>query len=117
MVAYRAVGQPVLVPGSMGMRSYVLVGADVALAETFGSTWHGAGRRLSRSVAKRQVRGSDLRKELGLQGIEVRCESNAGLAEEAPLAYKDVDAVVDAAEQVGLSRRVARMRPLGVLKG
>lgn len=115
--AYRATGQPVLVPGSMGTHSYVLVGTDQALAETFGSTCHGAGRRLSRSAAKRQVQGSELRKELGRQGIEVRSKSNAGLAEEAPLAYKDVDAVVDAAERAGLSRRVARMRPLGVLKG
>ncbi len=115
--AYRKAGQPVLVPGNMGTHSYVLVGTELALTETFGSTCHGAGRRLSRSAAKRQVRGSELREELGRRGIEVRSRSNAGLAEEAPLAYKDVDAVVGAAERAGLSRRVVRMRPLGVLKG
>ncbi len=114
---YRAVGQPVLIPGNMGTHSYVLTGTETALAETFGSTCHGAGRRLSRSAAKRQIRGSDLRRELEARGIAVRCESNAGLAEEAPAAYKDVDAVVEAAERAGLSRRVVRMRPLGVLKG
>jgi tRNA-splicing ligase RtcB len=101
----------------MGTRSYVLVGTEKALAETFGSTCHGAGRRLSRSAAKKRVQGGELRKELEAAGIVVRCDSNAGLAEEAPLAYKDVDAVVDAAERAGLSRRVVRMRPLGVLKG
>jgi len=114
---YREVGQPVLIPGNMGTHSYVLVGMEKALEETFGSTCHGAGRRLSRSAAKRQVRGADLRQELLARGIEVRCDSNSGLAEEAPAAYKDVDAVVDAAERAGLSRRVVRMRPLGVLKG
>ncbi len=114
---YRAVGQPVLIPGNMGTSSYVLVGTEGALAETFGSTCHGAGRRLSRSAAKRQVRGSELKKELARQGIEVRCDSDGGLAEEAPLAYKDVDAVVAAAERAGLSRRVVRTRPLGVVKG
>lgn len=114
---YRTTGHPVLVPGNMGTHSYVLVGTEQALAETFGSTCHGAGRRLSRSAAKRQVRGSELRRELRSRGIEIRSDSDSGLAEEAPLAYKDVDAVVAAAERAGLSRRVARMRPLGVLKG
>jgi len=114
---YRAVGQPVLIPGNMGTHSYVLVGTTRALEETFGSTCHGAGRRLSRSAAKRQVRGSELRQELLSRGIEVRCRSDAGLAEEAPAAYKDVDSVVTTAERAGLSRRVVRMRPLGVLKG
>jgi len=115
--AYRTTGQPVLIPGNMGTHSYVLVGTEQAMAETFGSTCHGAGRRLSRSAAKRLTRGSELRRELGLRGIEIRSESDAGLAEEAPAAYKDVDQVVGAAEKAGLSRRVARMRPLGVLKG
>ena len=115
--AYRAAGQPVLVPGNMGTHSYVLVGTEQALAETWGSTCHGAGRRMSRSAAKRQVRGSELRRQLEAQGIQVRSHSDAGLAEEAPLAYKDVDQVVNAAERAGLSRRVVRMRPLGVLKG
>ncbi len=114
---YREVGQPVLIPGNMGTRSYVLVGTERALAETFGSTCHGAGRRLSRSAAKKRVRGSELRRQLEAKGIVVRCDSNAGLAEEAPLAYKDVDSVVEAAERADLSRRVVRMRPVGVLKG
>jgi tRNA-splicing ligase RtcB len=114
---YRAVGQPVLIPGNMGTHSYVLVGTERALAETFGSTCHGAGRRLSRSAAKKRVRGSELRRQLEARGIVVRCDSNAGLAEEAPLAYKDVDSVVEAAERADLSRRVVRMRPVGVLKG
>jgi tRNA-splicing ligase RtcB len=115
--AYRAVGQPVLLPGNMGTHSYVLVGTETALAETWGSTCHGAGRRLSRSAAKRQIRGSELRRQLQGEGIEIRSESDAGLAEEAPAAYKDVDRVVDAAERAGLSMRVVRLRPLGVLKG
>ena len=114
---YRATGHPVLVPGNMGTSSYVLVGTELALRETFGSTCHGAGRRLSRSAAKKQVRGAELRKQLAGQGIVVRSASDAGLAEEAPFAYKDVDVVVDTAERAGLSRRVARMRPVGVLKG
>lgn len=114
---HRSVGQPVLIPGNMGTWSYVLVGTERAMAETFGSTCHGAGRRLSRGEAKRRVRGQDLRVELARLGVEVRCRSNAGLAEEAPLAYKDVDVVVETAEQAGLSRRVVRTRPLGVLKG
>ncbi len=115
--AYRGTGQPVLLPGSMGTHSYVLVGTEKALGETFGSTCHGAGRRLSRSAAKKLVRGSELRRELVAQGIEVRSESDAGLAEEGPAAYKDVAVVVEAAERAGLSRRVCRMRPIGVVKG
>ncbi len=114
---YRAVGQPVLVPGSMGTASYVLVGTADALAHTFGSCCHGAGRVMSRSDAKRQVRGEQLRNELEHDGIAVRAGSLSGLAEEAPQAYKDVDRVVAIVEAAGLARIVARLEPLAVIKG
>jgi tRNA-splicing ligase RtcB len=114
---YRAVGQPVFIPGSMGTASYVLAGEPGAMERSFGTTCHGAGRRMSRAGAKKQVRGADLRRELEARGIVVRCPSNAGLAEEAPLAYKDVDRVVEIVERAGLARRVARLVPLGVVKG
>ncbi|OQA47169.1 MAG: RNA-splicing ligase RtcB [Chloroflexi bacterium ADurb.Bin325] len=114
---YRAVGQPVLVPGSMGTASYVLVGAAGAMAQTFGSCCHGAGRVLSRAEAKRQVRGEQLRGELAHEGIVVRAGSLSGLAEEAPQAYKDVDQVVAVVEAAGLARIVARLEPLAVVKG
>jgi tRNA-splicing ligase RtcB len=109
------VGQPVLVPGSMGTASYVLVG--VSPGGAFSSTCHGAGRALSRHAALRMVSGSALRSELEHQGIAVRAASTRGLAEEAPVAYKDVDEVVATCERAGLARRVARLRPLGVVKG
>jgi tRNA-splicing ligase RtcB len=115
--AYRAVGQPVLVPGDMGSHSYVLVGTDAAMAETFGSSCHGAGRQLSRTAAKRAVRGEELRRRLEAAGIAVRARSLGDLAEEAPEAYKDVSRVVEVTEQAGISLRVARLRPLGVMKG
>jgi tRNA-splicing ligase RtcB len=114
---YRAIGQPVLIPGDMGTASYVLVGTNRAMEETFGSAAHGAGRLLSRAEAKRQVRGEKLREQLKAQGIEVRAGSMAGLAEEAPEAYKDVDAVVDTIHAAGIARKVARLRPLAVMKG
>lgn len=114
---YRDTGQPVLVPGSMGTESYVLVGTASALAETFGSTCHGAGRMMSRNAAKRQIRGEQVRAELAEQGIVVRSGSMAGLAEEAPLAYKDVNIVVDSVVGAGIARKVARVRPLAVIKG
>jgi tRNA-splicing ligase RtcB len=114
---YRSVGQPVLVPGSMGTASYVLVGAANAMEYTFGSCCHGAGRVMSRSDAKRQVRGETLRSELEHDGIVVRAGSLAGLAEEAPQAYKDVDRVVAVVEAAGLARIVARLEPLAVIKG
>src|SRR5690606_23051831 len=97
--------------------SYVMVGTQRALEETFGSICHGAGRRLSRSAAKRQIRGADLRRSLAQRGIAVRGAGDAALAEEAPDAYKDVTQVVDVVERAGLARRVARLEPLGVLKG
>jgi tRNA-splicing ligase RtcB len=111
----QAVGQPVLVPGSMGTASYVLVGEDPGGA--FHSACHGAGRTMSRHAAARQVRGAQLRRELESMGIAVRASSERGLAEEAPVAYKDVDEVVATCERAGLARRVARLRPVGVVKG
>jgi tRNA-splicing ligase RtcB len=115
--AYRDVGQPVLIPGSMGTSSFVLVGTSRAMAESFGSCCHGAGRRMSRTAARRQVSGRTLKEELEAMGIVVRSGSMAGLAEEAPLAYKDVDIVVDVVEAAGLASRVARVRPIAVIKG
>jgi tRNA-splicing ligase RtcB len=115
--AYRGIGQPVLIPGSMGTASFVLVGTDEASALSLSSCCHGAGRAMSRSAAKRAVTGSELRRELEQQGIVVRCPSAAELAEEAPLAYKDVDRVVEVVHAAGIARKVARLRPLGVVKG
>ncbi len=114
---YRAVGQPVFVPGDMGRYSYVAVGAPGAMARTFGSTCHGAGRNLSRHAALRELRGVRVDDELAREGIVVRAERHDLLAEEASLAYKDVAEVVDVAEGAGLVRRVARLRPLVVVKG
>jgi tRNA-splicing ligase RtcB len=114
---YQGVGQPVLVPGSMGTASHILVGTDKALELTFGSTCHGAGRVMSRSQAKKKVWGEDLLRELRERGIAVQAGSMAGLAEEAPQAYKDVDRVVEVVEGAGIARRVARLLPLGVIKG
>jgi tRNA-splicing ligase RtcB (3'-phosphate/5'-hydroxy nucleic acid ligase) len=114
---FGAVGQPVFIPGSMGTWSYVLAGEPGAMERSFGTTCHGAGRRLSRTGARKQITGRQLRRELESAGIVVRCPSDKGLAEEAPFAYKDVDAVVDVVARAGLARRVARLRPLGVVKG
>ena len=114
---YRSVGQPVLVPGDMGRHSYVLVGTEHAMTETFGSLCHGAGRRLSRSAAKRMVQGRELVAQLRQQGIIVRAGSISGVAEEAPQAYKDAATVVGVAAGAGLARVVARTRPLIVVKG
>jgi len=115
--AYREVGQPVLIPGDMGRYSYVLAGTDRAFRETFGSTCHGAGRLMSRSEAKKRVRGRSLLKELEAQGVHVMAAGMATVAEEMPEAYKDVADVVRVVEGAGLSRRVAQLRPLGVIKG
>ena len=114
---YREVGQPVLVPGSMGTASWVLVGTQGSMSQTFGSTCHGAGRAMSRARAKREVRGSELKDQLEQRGIAVRAGSMAGLAEEAPVAYKDVDSVVDVVDGAGIARKVARLRPIAVVKG
>lgn len=113
---YSKIGQPVLIPGTMGTASYILVGTDKA-ADTFFSVCHGAGRAMSRHAALKQVQGVQVRRQLEEKGIVVRCLSNKGLAEEAPLAYKDVDNVVRVVAQAGLAKLVARLRPLGVVKG
>ena len=115
--AYRDIGQPVLVPGSMGTASWVLVGTEGSMAQSFGSTCHGAGRVMSRRQAKKQVRGTELREELEDRGIHVRAGSMPGLAEEAPQAYKDVDKVIEVVHGAGIARKVARIVPVAVVKG
>ena len=114
---YRAIGQPVLIPGDMGRYSYILVGQEQARRETFASTCHGAGRLLSRGAAKKKLAGVDMVKVLRGKGVVVRAQSKAGLAEEASEAYKDVRDVVNIVEQSGIARVVARVRPIGVIKG
>jgi tRNA-splicing ligase RtcB len=114
---YRGLGQPVFVPGSMGTASHVMLGNDSAETRSLASVCHGAGRVLARGAAKRRVAGHELRRELEQRGITVRCASNTELAEEAPEAYKDVDRVVDVVVGAGLARKVARLVPLGVVKG
>jgi tRNA-splicing ligase RtcB len=114
---YRGVGQPVFIPGSMGTASYVLAGRPGAMERSFGTICHGAGRRLSRTGARKQVKGGAVRRTLEEQGITVRCRSDRGLAEEAPFAYKDVEKVVEIVERAGLAAKVARLRPIGVVKG
>jgi tRNA-splicing ligase RtcB len=114
---YREAGQPVFIPGSMGTASYVLVGRPGAMEHSFGTVCHGAGRRLSRTAARKQIKGGELRRRLEEDGITVRSPSNRGLAEEAPFAYKEVDKVVEIVERAGLAARVVRLRPIGVVKG
>jgi tRNA-splicing ligase RtcB (3'-phosphate/5'-hydroxy nucleic acid ligase) len=115
--AYRAVGQPVFIPGSMGTSSFVLAGEAGSMERSFGTTCHGAGRLLSRTAATKRIQGGELRRQLEERGIVVRSPSNKGLAEEAPFAYKDVERVVDVVARAGLARRVAQVVPLGVVKG
>jgi len=114
---YRDVGQPVLIPGDMGRYSFLLVGEPAAMEETFGSVCHGAGRRMSRHEARRNVRGEEVRDRLAERGIIARSRSWKGLAEEHSDAYKDVADVVAVVERAGLAHKVCRMRPLGVIKG
>jgi tRNA-splicing ligase RtcB (3'-phosphate/5'-hydroxy nucleic acid ligase) len=114
---YRSIGQPVIIPGSMGTASYVLVGTAEAATRSFASTCHGAGRAMSRTQAKKRMTGPELKKSLEERGITVAASQWRLLAEEAPYAYKDVSQVVDACEGAGLSRKVARLRPVGVVKG
>jgi len=114
---YRPLGQPVLVPGSMGTASWVLLGTEGSMEQSFGSTCHGAGRTMSRKQAKRTVRGDQLRADLEGRGIQIRAGSMPGLAEEAPQAYKDVDAVVEVVARAGIAKKVARLRPVAVIKG
>jgi tRNA-splicing ligase RtcB len=114
---YREVGQPVMIPGDMGRYSYVLAGGDRAYAETFGSTCHGAGRRLSRNEAKKVAKGRSLLRELEDQGVLVKAAGMGTVAEEMPEAYKDVADVVNVVHKAGLSLKVAQLRPMGVVKG
>jgi tRNA-splicing ligase RtcB len=114
---YRDIGQPVLVPGSMGTASWVLVGTAESMRQTFGSTCHGAGRTMSRSQAKRTIRGTELRSSLESEGIHIRAGSMPGLAEEAPAAYKDVDRVIEVVHGAGIAKKVARLTPVIVVKG
>ena len=114
---YRGVGQPVLIPGSMGTGSYVCAGTEVALAKSFGSCCHGAGRVLSRTAARKARKGTNLAAELEERGILVMARSKKTLAEESPEAYKDIDSVAELVDQAGLGKRVARIRPIGVIKG
>ena len=114
---YRAFGQPVFIPGSMGTSSYILVGTSEAEDLSFGSTAHGAGRKMSRHEALRRFRGEKIKKDLENQGIELKSTSWKGVAEEAPEAYKNVDEVVSVSHKLGLGRLVARVVPVGVMKG
>jgi tRNA-splicing ligase RtcB len=114
---YRSEGQPVLIPGSMGTSSWVLVGAEKAMEHTFGSTAHGAGRMMSRSAAKRRFWGGDVKSGLEKRGIVVRAASTQVLAEEADPAYKNVDVVADVSDQLGIATKVARLVPIAVVKG
>jgi len=114
---YREIGQPVIIPGDMGRNSFVLVGTQAAMEETFGSCCHGAGRVMSRTEAARRASGRSIEQELERQGIIVMGRGRKGVAEEQPSAYKDVNDVVRVVHNAGLAKRVARMRPLGVIKG
>jgi len=114
---YRAVGQPVLIPGDMGRYSYLLVGQKGSIEETFGSSCHGAGRVMSRTQAVRMAQGRFIQKELEARGVVAMARGRTGLAEEQPDAYKDVNDVVRVVDQAGISKRVVRMRPIGVIKG
>ena len=114
---YRKIGQPVLIPGDMGRASWVLAGQQGSMEKTFGTTCHGAGRAMSRTAAFEEAAGRRIDKELEARGVIARAQSRRGLAEEQPKAYKNVDDVVDVVDRAGLSRKVARMRPIGVIKG
>jgi tRNA-splicing ligase RtcB len=114
---YRKTGQPVLIPGDMGRASFVLTGTEKAMEETFGSTCHGAGRVLSRHQAIRQAKGRAIWRELEDRGIIVRSAGRETLAEEMSEAYKDISNVVDVVHAAGISKKVARLRPMGVVKG
>lgn len=109
--------QPVLIPGSMGTASYVLIGTEKSFEISFGSTCHGAGRRMSRTQAKKKIFGSELKKDLEKRGIAIEAGSMSGLAEEAPQAYKDVNSVVDVIHNLGIAKKVVKLKPVGVIKG
>jgi tRNA-splicing ligase RtcB len=114
---YRKIGQPVIIPGDMGRASWVLAGQPGSMAQTFGTTCHGAGRAMSRTQAVKDAGSRKIDQELAAKGIIARAQSRKGLAEEQPMAYKDVDLVVEVVHRANLSKKVARMRPIGVIKG
>ncbi|MBI5267635.1 MAG: RtcB family protein, partial [candidate division Zixibacteria bacterium] len=114
---YRSVGQPVLIPGDMGTASYLLVGTERAMRETFGSTCHGAGRRMSRHAAMKQFPVERVMTHMKEQGIYLKAASKRGISEEAPGVYKNVDEVVEISDRAGIARKVARFKPIGVVKG
>ena len=114
---YRGIGQPVIIPGDMGRASWVLAGQSGSMEQTFGTACHGAGRIMSRTAAVKHAQGRRIDQELAAKGIIARARSWKGLAEEQPDAYKDVDLVVEVVHRAGLARKVARMRPIGVVKG
>ena len=114
---YQKIGQPVIIPGDMGRASWVLVGGPRSMERSFGTTCHGAGRAMSRTAAVKDAMGRKIHKELEARGVIAMASSRLGLAEEQPRAYKNVDDVVDVVDEAGLSRKVARMRPIGVIKG
>ncbi len=114
---YRQIGQPVIIPGDMGRASWVLVGQPGSMERTFGTTCHGAGRVMSRTAAVKHAQGRRIDRELAEKGIIAKCRSWKGLAEEQPAAYKDVSLVVDVVHRAGLASKVARLRPVGVVKG
>ncbi len=114
---YKEIGQPIIIPGSMGTASYLLVGTNKAMEETFGSTAHGAGRKMSRHAALNSFRGEEIREELEKKNIYVKARSYKGIAEEAPQVYKDIDEVVKVSDKAGIGKIVTRLKPLGVIKG
>jgi len=114
---YQETGQPILIPGDMARYSYLLVGTETAMAETFGSTCHGAGRAMSRSQSKKQSQAINIDREMERRGVVARYQGRATMAEEMPHAYKDVADVVETMDLAGVSKRVARLRPVGVIKG
>ena len=114
---YRDLGQPVFIPGSMGTASWILLGQENSMDLTFGSTAHGAGRTMSRSKAKRQYTESDVKKSLSDKGIFVKALTRDGVVEETPQAYKDVDKVVNVSHELGIATKVAKLVPIGVIKG
>ena len=114
---YRQIGQPVLIPGSMGTASWVMTGSETAMEKSFGSSCHGAGRLMSRTQAKKSVHGETLLKQLREEGVFIKAGSISGVAEEAPEAYKNIDLVVESAVGAGLVNKVAKLRPVVVIKG
>jgi tRNA-splicing ligase RtcB len=116
-IKYRNIGQPVIIPGSMGTASWILLGNKKSLELSFGSTAHGAGRMISRSAAKRNNTAEQVRSVLESKGIYVKALTNEGLIEETPNAYKDVDKVAEVSDTLGIATKVARLVPLGVIKG